>query len=82
MNHYCERLGGWNAEQGLVAAADAPPAAESLRELDNLTTDPEERRNVAADERDSCRSMEGLLLDQRQEKRRLPQHRHPLPPRS
>ena len=79
LNHYYERLDDWNAEQGLALAPNSPPAAESLWELHNLTADPEERRNVAEDERDSRRRMEELLVEQRDEKRRLPQHRNPLP---
>ena len=79
LNHYYERLDDWNAEQGITPAPNAPPAAESLWELHNLTTDPEERRNLAEDEPESRGRLSALLAEQRDEKRRLPQHRNPLP---
>ena len=79
LNHYYERLDDWNAEHGRMPAPNTPPAAESLWELHNLTADPEERHNVAEDDLDSRHRMEALLIEQRDEKRRLPQHRNPLP---
>jgi arylsulfatase A-like enzyme len=77
LNHYYERLDDWNAEQGMPIATDATPAAESAWELYNLTNDPEERQNLVEEEPQSRRSMEQLLVAQRDEKRRLPTHRNP-----
>ncbi len=46
LNHYYERLDDWNADHGIAANPFAPPAAEPVFEMHNLTTDPEERHNL------------------------------------
>ena len=80
LNHYYERLDDWHADKGIPADPNAAPAAESLWELHNLTADPEERRNLADQDQQMRGRMETLLLEQRDGKRRLPQHRNPLAP--
>ena len=45
-------------------------------ELHNLTADPEERRNRATDDADVLRTLQGVLDEQRERKRRLPQLRN------
>ena len=50
-NHYYERLDEWNAAHGIAKNPFAGPAAEPFFELHNLTTDPEERHNHAADDK-------------------------------
>ncbi len=80
LNHYYERLDEWDAEKGLPMDPKAPPAAESLWELHNLTADPEERRNRVDDAPETRSSLETMLEQQRDEKRRVPQHRNPVMP--
>ena len=74
LNHYYERLDDWNAEHGMAPAPFAAPAAEPAWELHNLTADPEERRNRAADgdAADALSRMRTVLDQQREEKRLLP----------
>ncbi len=45
LNHYYERLDEWNADHGIKPNPFAPPAAEPVYEMHNLTADPEERHN-------------------------------------
>jgi len=71
-NHYYERLDEWNAAHGVPLNPFAAPAAEPLFELHNLTTDPEERRNVIDDQSDVRAQMRVLLDAEREAKRRLP----------
>jgi hypothetical protein len=54
----------------------AAPPAEPAWELHNLTADPEERRNRAPDAIDVLGDMQGILDEQRERKRRLPQLRN------
>lgn len=69
LNHYHDGLAAWNAEHG-VASPDAGPAPAGPQwELHNLTTDPEERRNLSDGAADVMRSMRTLLEVQREEKR-------------
>ena len=64
---------------GLPANPFAAPPAEDAWELHNLTADPEERRNRAmdADAAEVLRDLQGVLDEQREAKRRLPQLRNP-----
>ena len=47
LSHYYERLDDWNAAHGIAPNPFAPPAAEPMFELYDLTADPEERTNLA-----------------------------------
>jgi arylsulfatase A-like enzyme len=76
LNHYYERLDEFDRAHGLPAIPFAAPPAESAWELHNLTADPEERRNRAADTPDVLRDLQGVLDEQRERKRRLPQLRN------
>ncbi len=76
LNHYYERLDDFDRSHGLPMNPFASPAAESGWELHNLTADPEERRNHAADEPDVARRLRAVLDEQREAKRRLPQLRN------
>jgi arylsulfatase A-like enzyme len=78
LNHYYERLDEFDRAHGLPANPFAAPPAESAWELHNLTADPEERRNRAADADavDVLRELQGVLDEQRETKRRLPQMRN------
>jgi len=79
LNHYYDRLDEWNADHGLAPNPFAPPTAEPFFELHNLSLDPEERHNLAADPSLPLQftQMQGLLDAQRDEKRLLPRHRNP-----
>ena len=78
LNHYYERLDAFDHEHGLPVNPFAPPPADSAWELHNLTADPEERQNRAADVRRTwCADPPDRVLDeQRETKRRLPQMRN------
>ena len=78
LNHYYERLDEFDQAHGLPANPFAPPPAEAVWELHNLTADPEERRNRAMDPdaADVLRDLQGVLDQQREAKRRLPQLRN------
>jgi arylsulfatase A-like enzyme len=78
LNHYYERLDEFDRAHGLKAHPFAAPPADSVWELHNLTADPEERRNRAADAdaADVLRDLQGVLDEQREAKRRLPQMRN------
>lgn len=78
LNHYYERLDEFDQAHGLPANPFAPPPAEDFWELQNLTTDPEERRNLATEAPDALRELQGVLEHQREAKRRLPQLRNQL----
>jgi hypothetical protein len=77
VNHYYERLDAWNEAHGIGKSPFAGPAAEPVFELHNLSADPEERHNRAADDATVLGKMQSLLDEQRDEKRRLPMHRNP-----
>ncbi|HEY3722092.1 MAG TPA: sulfatase-like hydrolase/transferase [Acidimicrobiia bacterium] len=78
LNHYYERLDDWNEAHGLVRNPFLPPAADPVFELHNLTTDPEERRNVADTEPETRRTLLAVLEAERDAKRLLPAHRNPV----
>jgi arylsulfatase A-like enzyme len=72
LNHYYERLDEWNAAHAIAPPAGAAPAAEPSWELHNLSADPEERRNLAAEDADAFSQMRSVLDDQRELKRLVP----------
>ena len=78
LNHYYERLDEFDEAHGLPANLFAAPPAEEAWELHNLTADPEERRNRAtdADAAGVLRVLQGVLDEQREAKRRVPQLRN------
>jgi arylsulfatase A-like enzyme len=76
LNHYYERLDEFDQAHGLATNPFAPPPAEPAWELHNLTADPEERRNRSADDPEVLRALQGVLDEQRERKRRLPQLRN------
>jgi hypothetical protein len=78
LNHYYERLDEFDQAHGLPADPFAPAPAEPAWELHNLTADPEERRNLATDTDAAgvLRDLRGVLDEQREAKRRLPQLRN------
>ncbi len=72
LNHYYERLDDWYASQGIAPNPFAAPAAESQWELHNLSTDPEERDNRAADAPATLSNMKSVLEAERDTKRLVP----------
>ena len=52
------------------------PAAEPVWELHNLTADPEERHNLAADDPEVASQMQSVLEAERDAKRRIPSLRN------
>jgi len=75
LNHYYERLDEFDRAHGLPPANPfAPPPAEPAWELHNLTADPEERRNRAADAEDDQQQPPGH--DRRQRQRQMHQRAH------
>jgi arylsulfatase A-like enzyme len=72
LNHYYERIDDWYAAQGVPPNPFAGPAATPDWELHNLTADPEERHNRAADDPETASSMKTVLESERDAKRRLP----------
>ena len=72
LNHYYERLDDWYASQGVAPNPFSRPAAESQWELHNLTVDPEERDNQAADDRATMSNMKSVLEAERDAKRLIP----------
>jgi arylsulfatase A-like enzyme len=77
LNHYYERLDDWNAEHGIPANPFAAPAAEPAFEVHNLTTDPEERTNLAGDKGAPLQQLQAILDVQRDAKRLVPSLRNP-----
>jgi arylsulfatase A-like enzyme len=77
LNHYYERLDDWNADHGIAANPFAPPAAESVYELHNLSTDAEERHNLAGESTDELSRLQSVLGEQRDAKRLVPSLRNP-----
>ncbi|MHB1139224.1 MAG: sulfatase-like hydrolase/transferase, partial [Microthrixaceae bacterium] len=75
LNHYYERLDEWNAAHGVPLDRFAAPPAESVHELHNLTVDPEERTNLAAEATSTLRALRSVLEEQREEKRLVPELR-------
>jgi arylsulfatase A-like enzyme len=78
LNHYYDRLDDWEAEHGLGAARTETPATEEW-ELHDLTSDPEERRDLARDGRPELEVLQKDLATERDEKRRVPTLRNPSP---
>ena len=76
VNRYYDRLDEWDAEHGLPADPFAPPAAEPAFEVHNLTTDPEERTNLADTAVEEASRLRSILDDQRDAKRLLPRLRN------
>jgi arylsulfatase A-like enzyme len=76
LNHYYERLDDFDQANRLPRNPFAPPPAEPACELHNLTTDPEERANHADDTADVLQTLQGVLDQQRESKRRVPQLRN------
>ena len=77
LNHYYERLDEWSAEHGIAPNPFAAPPADPLFELHNLSADPEERHNRAAEDTDVLGRLRSLLENQRDEKRHVPLLRNP-----
>jgi hypothetical protein len=77
LNHYYERLDEWNADRGIAVNPFAAPSADPIFEMHNLEADPEERHNLADDDKESLGRLRSLLDAQRDEKRLLPRHRNP-----
>jgi arylsulfatase A-like enzyme len=77
LSHYFERLDDWEAEHGFAPASTAP--TDTFWELHNLTADPEERSNVAAERGDVLTGMQELLTSERDAKRLVPLFRNPDP---
>jgi arylsulfatase A-like enzyme len=76
LNHYYERLPAFDEAHGLATNPFAPPPADAAWELHNLTADPEERQNRAADTPEVFGNLQGVLEAQRDAKRRVPQLRN------
>jgi hypothetical protein len=76
LNHYYDRLPEWQESRGIPADPFAPPPVDAQWELHNLTTDPEERTNLAAVAAVSSirAQLETVLERTRDEMRRTPQH--------
>jgi arylsulfatase A-like enzyme len=77
LNHYYERLDDWYADKGFARNPFAGPAADPVFELHNLSTDPEERKNRAADADSALMNMKAVLDAERDVKRLVPAHRNP-----
>jgi arylsulfatase A-like enzyme len=77
LNHYYERLDEWNADHGIKANPFAPPAAESVYEMHNLTADPEERHNRVSDAPDALSQLRSVLDSERDAKRLVPRLHNP-----
>jgi arylsulfatase A-like enzyme len=77
LNRYYERLDEWDREHGLAVNPFLAPAAEPVVELHNLTTDPEERTNLADGAPAALGRLRSVLDDERESKRLLPRLRNP-----
>jgi arylsulfatase A-like enzyme len=76
LNHYYDRLDDWYSAQGVPPNPFLSPAAEPEWELHNLTVDPEERHNRAADDAATASIMRSVLSAERDAKRRIPRLRN------
>ena len=76
LNHYYERLDDWHESKGVPKNPFLGPPAESVYELHNMTTDPEERKNRATEAPGALSEMVSVLDAQREDKRRLPRLRN------
>ena len=72
LNHYYERLDEWNTDHGIKPNPFAPPAAEPVFEMHNLTADPEERHNLVDEAAKELSQLQSMLHAQRDEKRLVP----------
>jgi arylsulfatase A-like enzyme len=79
LNHYYERLDDWYRAQGMAPNPYLPAAAESEWELHNLTTDPEERNNLALHDPSTATAMRSVLETERDAKRLIPRLRNATP---
>jgi len=77
LNHYYERLDEFDRDHGVPPDPFAGPSAESQWELHNLTRDPEERRNLEGSSAAVSSELRGILDEQRQLKRLVPELRNP-----
>jgi len=77
LNQYYERLDDFSEEKGLARNRFLPPPAAPLFELHNLTSDPEERHNVADDRPEVRVAMCTVLEAEREAKRLVPALRNP-----
>ena len=77
LNHYYERLDDWYEDKGFAKNPFLPPPAEPIFELHNLTDDPEERHNRAAEANGPLSRLTSILDSQRDAKRLVPAHRNP-----
>jgi arylsulfatase A-like enzyme len=77
LNHYYERLDDWNESKGIAENPFAPPAADPVWEMHNLTADPEERHNRAGDDHTTMGRLQTILDQQRDAKRLVPTLRNP-----
>jgi arylsulfatase A-like enzyme len=78
LNHYYERLDDWHEAHGIPRNPFAPPPAEPVFELHNLSADPEERTNLVDKDPSALESLITVLEAERDVKRRLPAHRNPV----
>jgi arylsulfatase A-like enzyme len=78
LNHYYERLDDWYEDKGFAKNPFLAPPADPIFELHNLTSDPEERHNRAADANGVLSQLTSLLDGQRDAKRLVPAHRNPV----
>jgi len=76
LNHYYDRLPECQESRGIRADPLAAPPVDAQWELHNLTTDPEERTNLAAATATASirTQLETILERTRDEMRRTPQH--------
>jgi arylsulfatase A-like enzyme len=72
LNHYYERLDDWYEHKGFAKSPFLAPPADPIFELHNLTADPVERHNRAADSNGALSQLVSLLDSQREAKRLLP----------
>jgi hypothetical protein len=72
LNHYYERLDAWYEHMGFAKNPFLAPPADPIFELHNLTTDPDERHNLAADSSSILSQLTSVLDNQRDAKRLVP----------
>ena len=76
LTHFYDRLAEWEEAVG-IAPVFPPEPVDDEWELYNLTTDPEERTNLAAAGGDTLAQLQALLIEQRLDKRLVPRLRNP-----
>ena len=72
LNHYHGGLASWHADRGVTPSIEVRTEGAPEWELHNLTTDPEERRNLSGAAPEVIGRMQTILEAQREEKRLLP----------